>query len=131
MKQVLKFLKDCSTFYIATNDGDQPHVRPFGAVCEFETRLYIITNNKKKVYKEMITNPKIEISGMVKGQWIRLEAEVVHDSRREARVAMMDEYKSALGRMYHVDDGLMEVFYLENGKAIIHSLTGESENYTF
>lgn len=62
MKGVPDFLKGAGTFYIATVDGDQPRVRPFGAVCEFEGKLYITTNNKKDVFKQMLNNPKIEIS---------------------------------------------------------------------
>lgn len=50
MKEVLDYLKACGTFYLATNEEGQPRVRPFGAVCEFEGKLYITTNNKKAVF---------------------------------------------------------------------------------
>lgn len=125
MEEVLKYLKECGTFYLATIEGDQPRVRPFGAVCAFEGKLYIITNNKKPVYQQMLKNPKIEISGMSKGTFIRLECEVVPDHRREARVAMMEEYPGALSKMYSVDDNKMEVLYLQNAKATVNTLTGE------
>ena len=90
MKEVLEFLQKAGTFYVATVDGDQPRVRPFGAVCEFEGKLYLVTNNTKDVYRQMLANPKIEISGMADNKWIRLSAEVVRDDRREARKAMLD-----------------------------------------
>lgn len=125
MEEVLKYLKECGTFYLATIEGDQPRVRPFGAVCSFEGKLYIITNNKKPVYQQMLKNPKIEISGMSKGTFIRLECEVVPDHRREARVAMMEEYPGSLSKMYSVDDNKMEVLYLQNAKATVNTLTGE------
>lgn len=122
MEEVLKYLKESGIFYLATTEGNQPRVRPFGAVCSFEGKLYIITNNKKPVYDQMLVNPKIELSGMNKGTWIRLEGEAVLDKRREARVAMMNDYEAALGKMYSVDDNLMEVFYLQNAKATIYSM---------
>lgn len=125
MKRVLQFLKDAKTFYIATADGDQPRVRPFGGISEFEGKLYIPTNNKKKVFAQMMKNPKIEISGMADGKWIRIEAEVVNDTRREARAAMLDEYGEALTRMYSLDDGIFEVLYLKNATATICSFTEE------
>ena len=131
MNEVLDYLKSCGTFYLATADGDQPHVRPFGAVCEFEGKLYIVTNNRKKVYAQMADNAKIEICGMQKGTWIRIEAEAAHDSRREARVAMMDANKAALSSMYTVDDNLMEVLYLKNATATIYSFTAEPRIITF
>ena len=131
MNEVLDYLKSCGTFYLATADGDQPHVLPFGAVCEFEGKLYIVTNNRKKVYAQMADNAKIEICGMQKGTWIRIEAEAAHDSRREARVAMMDANKASLSSMYTVDDNLMEVLYLKNATATIYSFTAEPRIITF
>lgn len=125
MKQVLQFLKDAGTFYIATSDGDQPRVRPFGAVCEFEGKLYIPTNNKKKVFAQMMKNPKVEICCMANGNWIRVEAEVVNDTRREARSAMLEEYGDTLKNMYSLDDGIFEVLYLKNVTATICSFTAE------
>lgn len=131
MNEVLKYLKDCGTFYIATTEGDQPRVRPFGAVCEFEGKLYIGTNNQKKVYKQMLENGKVELCGMHNGSWIRGSGTAVHDDRREARVAMMDANHASLSRMYTVDDNLMEVLYLENGTATIYSFTEEPRTITF
>lgn len=125
MNEVVKYLKSCGTFFLATNEDGQPHVRPFGAVCVFEGRLYIVTNNQKKVYRQMKRNGKVEICGMHQGTWIRVEGEVKEDTRREARVAMMDDNTAALSSMYTVDDNLMTVFYFEHGTATIYSFTDE------
>lgn len=122
MEEVLKFLKESGTFYLATAEGDQPRVRPFGAVCGFEGKIYIVTNNQKKVYDQMMKNPKVEISGMVGGKWIRIEALAVRDDRREARAAMLED-NPGLGRMYSVDDGIVEVLYLKDATATISSFT--------
>ena len=125
MNEVVEYLKSCGTFYLATSEGDQPHVRPFGAVCEFEGKLYIVTNNQKKVYQQMMKNPKVELCGMYKGTWIRVEGEVQLDQRREARVAMMEANRAALQSMYTVDDNLMVVFAFTKGTATIYSFTAE------
>ena len=61
MKKALEFLQESGTFYLATTEGDQPRVRPFGAVFEYEGKLYIVTNNTKKCFKQMLENPKVEI----------------------------------------------------------------------
>ena len=127
MNKATEYLKSCGTFYLATDENGQPHVRPFGAVCEFEGKLYIVTNNQKKVYQQMKANGKVEICGMHKGTWIRVEGEVKEDTRREARVAMMDANTAALSSMYTVDDNLMTVFYFEHGTATIYSFTAEPE----
>ena len=127
MNKATEYLKSCGTFYLATDEDGQPHVSPFGAVCEFEGKLYIVTNNQKKVYQQMKKNGKVEICGMHKGTWIRVEGEVKEDTRREARVAMMDANTAALSSMYTVDDNLMTVFCFEHGTATIYSFTADPE----
>ncbi len=122
MNEVVKYLQECGTFYLATVEGDQPHVRPFGAVCEFEGKLYITTNNQKDVYHQMKANNKVEISGMRSDTWIRLKGVVKEDTRREARVAMLEANES-IQSMYHADDNLMTVFAFESGTATICSFT--------
>lgn len=125
MNEVCEYLKSCGTFYLATCENDQPHVRPFGAVCIFEGKLYLVTNNQKNVYHQLKENQKVEICGMHKGTWIRVEGAVQEDLRREARVAMMNENTAALSGMYTVDDNLMTVFYFEHGTATIYSFASE------
>jgi Uncharacterized conserved protein len=131
MKEVLEFLKLCGVYFIATEEGDQPRVRPFGAQCEFEGKLYLTTSNQKAVYAQMKANPKVEISGMAPdGRWIRLTAEAVFDERREARKAMLDA-NPTLGNLYSLDDGKFEVFYLRNASAVICSFTAAPVTYSF
>lgn len=124
MQEVCEFLKQCNTYYLATADGDQPRVRPFGTAEIFEGKLYIQTGKVKNVYRQMKANPKVEISGMAGGKWIRLEATAVEDDRAEARQHMLDAYPS-LKKMYSADDGNTVVLYLENATATICSFTDE------
>lgn len=131
MNEVVEYLKNCGTFYLATSENGQAHVRPFGAVCEFEGKLYIVTNNQKKVYDQMKENGKIELCGMYNGTWIRVEGTVTEDTRREARVAMMNDNEASLKSMYNVDDNLMTVFAFENGIATIYSFTDEPKEIKF
>lgn len=130
MQEVCEFLKQCSTYYLATTDGDQPRVRPFGTAEIFEGKLYIQTGKVKNVYRQMKENPKIEISGMVGGNWIRLTATAVEDDHVQARQHMLDAYPS-LEKMYSADDGNTVVFYLENATATICSFTEEPKVIQF
>ena len=125
VQEVLAYLREAGLFHLATCEGDQPRVRPFGAEAEFEGRLYIETSNRKKCFDQMMKNHKVEISAMGKdGSWLRVAATVVEDDRREARQRMMDEVPS-LSRLYSVDDGKMEVLYLKDATATFYSFTGE------
>nr|WP_302597517.1 pyridoxamine 5'-phosphate oxidase family protein [uncultured Cellulosilyticum sp.] len=126
MKEVYAFLKKCETYYIATMDGDQPRVRPFGTIDFFENKLYIQTGKIKAVSKQLHANPKVEICGIVNGKWIRIEAIAVEDDRVEAREHMLAAYPS-LKAMYAADDGNTEVFYLKDMKATLYAFGEEPQ----
>ena len=127
MNRIVEELKKAGVFYLATVEGDQPRVRPFGAVCEFEGYAYICTNNTKPVYKQLQANPKAEISAMLPGgEWLRICGDLVRDDRDEAREAMLKDNPS-LGGMYHIGDGIFEVLRLENAKGCKCSFTAPPE----
>lgn len=131
MNEVLNFLSENQTFFLATVEGDQPHVRPFGAVCEFEGNLYLCTSNKKPVFEQIKTNSKVEICGMgKKGDWLRVEAKAIQDYRVEAREAML-EANPGLKNMYSVDDGKFEVIRLQDATAIFSSFSDAPKTVTF
>ena len=125
-----KFLKDAGTYYLATVDGDQPRVRPFGTANIFEGKLYIQTGKVKPTSKQLHANPKAEICAFMNGEWIRIAAELIEDDRREARTSMLDAYPQLRG-MYNEDDGNTEVFYLKNATATYSSFTKAPEVENF
>ena len=69
MQRVLNFLKEAGTYYLATIDGDQARVRPFGTINEFEGKLYIQTGKVKDVLKQLHKNPKAGICAFKDGNF--------------------------------------------------------------
>ena len=130
MQEVYDFLKSCNTYYLATVEGDQPRVRPFGTVDIFEGKLYIQTGKVKDVSKEMQANPKVEICAFDGEKWIRVAGEVVRDDRVEAKEHMLDSYPN-LKTLYRADDDNTEVLYLKNATATISSFTEEAKVIKF
>ena len=126
MEKVVNFLKEANVYYLATVDGDQPRVRPFGTAHVFEDKLYIQTGKVKSVSKQLIANPKAEICAFMNGEWLRVAGELVEDDRMEARQSMLDAYPS-LQKMYAADDGNTQVFYFKNAEATFSSFTHEPE----
>ena len=122
MKRVYDFLKKAGTYYLATVDGDQPRVRPFGTVNLFEGKLYIQTGKVKPVSRQISVNPKVEICAFRDGEWIRIACELVEDDRIEAKKSMLDAYPDLRG-MYDENDGNTQVFYMKNAVATISSFT--------
>ena len=130
MNEVYEFLKKCGTYYLATVEGDQPRVRPFGTIDLFEDKLYIQTGKVKPVADQMKKNSKVELSAMSGGEWIRVAAEAVLDERIEAQEHMLAAYPS-LQAMYKAGDGNTEVYYLRHVTAQICSFAGAPRTVTF
>ncbi len=124
MQEVYEFIKKCGTYYLATVDGDQPRVRPFGTVNLFDGKLYIQTGLKKDCAKQMIATPKAEICCFADGTWLRLGGTVVLDERVEAKKSMLDAYPH-LRRMYDENDDNTAVFYFKDATATFASFGGE------
>uniref|UniRef100_UPI004056BAEE pyridoxamine 5'-phosphate oxidase family protein n=1 Tax=Acetatifactor sp. TaxID=1872090 RepID=UPI004056BAEE len=131
MKEVYEFLKSCGVYYLATVEGNQPRVRPFGTVDLFDNKLYIQTGKVKAVAQQMKDNPKVEISAMSQdGRWIRIAAEAVLDENTAAQEHMLDAYPN-LKAMYKAGDGNTEVYYLKNAVAQICSFTEAPRQIAF
>lgn len=126
MKRVYDFLKKANVYYLATVEGDQPRVRPFGTVNEFEGKLYIQTGKIKPVSRQLTVNPKAEICAFTEGKWLRIACELAEDDRIEAKSSMLDAY-SNLRSMYDENDGNTQVFYMQNVVATFSSFGGAPE----
>ena len=130
MQKVCEFLKNAGAYYLATVEGDQPRVRPFGTAHIFEGRLYIQTGRVKAVARQLAANPKAEICAFKDGVWLRVAGELIEDDRVEARKAMLDAYPS-LRAMYNENDGNTQVLYFKNATATFSSFSAPAETYEF
>ena len=130
MEEVLKFLKECGFYYLATVEDGKPRVRPFGTAEIFENHLYIQTGNKKDVFKQIQKNPNVEICAFRDGKWLRLRGILKRDDRYEARKDMLDKNPYLRG-MYDENDDNTEVLYFESAEAIFSEFGKENRIVKF
>ena len=130
MERVCQFLKEAGVYYLATVEGDQPRVRPFGTAHIFEGKLYIQTGKVKPTSRQLAANPKAEICAFHKGTWVRIAGELVEDDRVEAKKSMLDAYPNLRG-MYDENDGNTQVLYFKDAVATFSSFTAAPETVTF
>ena len=130
MEKICNFLKEAGVYYLATVEGDQPRVRPFGTAHIFEGKLYIQTGKVKPVSKQLTENPKVEISAFKDGTWIRIAGELENDDRVEAKKSMLDAYPNLRG-MYNENDDNTQVLYFKKGVATFSSFTAPEEVIEF
>ncbi|MGX8704733.1 MAG: pyridoxamine 5'-phosphate oxidase family protein [bacterium] len=130
MDKVYYFLEDAQTYYLATVEGNQPRVRPFGTILLRDGKLYIQTGRVKAVSRQIAENPLVEICACQGGTWLRIAAELVEDDNHDAKVEMLEKMP-ALKAMYNADDANMQMFYLKDAKAVFSSFTAEPELIEF
>lgn len=122
MEEVLQLLTDARVYYLATNEGGQPRVRPFGFAMIFEGRLYFTTGNHKPVYRQLQADPHFEITGMVsESQWIRLSGKAVFDGNMSAKKKCFELFPGFAGLYGTPEDPRFEVFYVADGEAQVYT----------
>ena len=130
IEKVCQFLEEAGTYYLATVEGDQPRVRPFGTILLSNGKLYIQTGKVKDVSKQIATNPKVEITAFKDGKWIRVAGELVNDDDHDVKVAMLEKMPT-LKAMYSADDDNMQMLYFKNATATFSSFTEAPETIEF
>ena len=132
MQEVQSYLKECGAFFIATTDGDQPRVRPFGVSEIINGRLYIITDKVKDVYKQMDKNGKFEICALKKSgsEWMRLSGTLVNDETLSVKEEFLKR-NPGLKAMYKADDDSMAVLYITNATARFCSFSAPERKVNF
>ena len=130
IEKICQFLSEAGTYYLATVEGDQPRVRPFGTVLFYKDRLYIQTGKVKDVSRQIATNPKVEICAFKDGKWLRIAGVLENDDDHDAKVAMLELMPSLKG-MYSADDDNMQMLYFKCGKATFSSFTEAPEEICF
>jgi uncharacterized pyridoxamine 5'-phosphate oxidase family protein len=132
IEKVCEFLDKTKTYYLATVDGDQPRVRPFGTALVYDGKLYIQTGKVKPVSKQLAANPKAEICAFdgETGTWLRVSGELINDDSRDVKVAMLEKHPE-LKMMYNADDDNTQVLYFKDAKATFSSFTAAPEEFTF
>lgn len=130
IEKVYQFLNEAGNYYLATVDGDQPRVRPFGTILQYDGKLYIQTGKIKDVSKQLAANPKAEICAFMDGKWLRIACELINDDSRDVKAAMLEKMPQ-LKAMYSADDDNTQVLFMKNAKATFSSFTEAPETVEF
>ncbi len=130
IEKVYYFLNDAQTYYLATVDGDQPRVRPFGTVLLRDGKLYIQTGKVKEVSSQIKKNPHVELCAFMDGTWLRVAGELVNDDDRDVKLALLEKMPE-LKPMYSADDDNMQMLYFKDATAVFSSFTSEPETIHF
>lgn len=126
MKDVVKFLQENNSGFLATVDDGKPRVRPFQFMLEEGGKLYFCTNNMKDVVKQLKANPYIEFSSATSNfAWIRLRGEVKFSNDLAIKTKILDASGLVKSIYQTADNPIFEIFYIERGYAVIADFSGQ------
>lgn len=132
MREVFEFLKHCQTYYLATIEGEQPRVRPFGSYAIYEDKLYIETAHYKRVAQQIDAHPLVEICAFDnQSRWVRIACRLVADERVEAKRAFLEQMPELRDLGYDETGDKMAIYYMTNATATFESYAGEKRELEF
>jgi uncharacterized pyridoxamine 5'-phosphate oxidase family protein len=131
LQEIKEYLAECKVFYLATVDGDQARVRPFGVSEIYNGRLYLMTAKSKDVFKQLVVNPKFELSATKENQseWIRISGRLVNDDDVVMKQYILDQ-NPELKQFYQADDN-MAALYISDGEARFFSYSDPERKVKF
>lgn len=134
MNETFKFLKENTQVnFLATIDGNKPSLRPFGDPFLYDGKIYVITNKKKNVSKQIALNNNVCIVAYDDENWIRINCQLIDDSDNvAAKKKAIQEYDWAEAAGYTLDNPNFQILYLSNVSAVLYDEEGHQIHaYTF
>ena len=86
-------------WYLATAEEDQPHLRPFDKAVEIGGAVYFGTSRVKKVFSQLVENPKVEVYALSEFGACRFTAEAIPTEDTE----ITKEAFEKMGKPYNED----------------------------
>ena len=129
MSRINEFLDEAGIFFLATEDGKQPKVRPLGAHIEKDGKVYFTVGDFKAVYRQMAENPLVEIAAFTPKdrKWLRYTGRAVFEDNDAVREAVFERLPH-LRNVYNESTGnKMMLFYLADASAAIIDMAGNRE----
>ena len=124
-EEIMEFLKENPTFYLATVDGYLPRVRPIGFAMWYNGHLCIALGKHKAAYKQLLDNTNLEIcAANDRGEWLRVQGTANFDNTPEAQAAAF-QVMPQLADMYNEETGnKLGIIYLDHLSAKLFSMSG-------
>lgn len=128
MSKISEYLKESGVFYLATEDGDKPKVRPLGFCMELNGKIYLGIGKHKKSFQQILKNPQIEICTCAKDfSWIRINGKAIVDDSEEVLTKAF-ETMPQLKDMYNEKTGAkLGMLYIDDIDAEIADMEGNFE----
>lgn len=134
LQEALAMLEKGKFVFLATSDGGEPRVRPFGFMGERDGKLWFCTATNKDVYAQLTRNPKVELAVTTTPEMLtlRIRGQVAFEDNRAVKEDIME--KSAVVRSIYktADNPVFTVFNIAHGEGTIADMTANPpKRFTF
>lgn len=122
MKQYIDFFMENNCGFLATTENNIPHVRPWSFLFEDNGKIWFMTTNRKRVFKQLQENPYIEFCSISQEfTHGRLCGKIEFEDNLGIKSRVFEE-RPLLQNIYQSPENpLLETFYLEHGYASLYS----------
>jgi pyridoxamine 5'-phosphate oxidase len=123
-KEILDFINKNPTAFVATVEGDKPHVRALGTFRADEKGIIFSMQSPKDVYKQLVKNPEIEACYFAEGVQIRVSGRLEQITDVETKKEIMEKrpfYKPGVDKEGW---GYVGAFILKHGRAVVMDMKG-------
>lgn len=121
-EEIISFMNANPTCYLATVEGDTPHVRAIGMYKADEKGILIQLSTIKGMYKELLKNPKVELCFNGSGKQVRVSgtAEFIEDRDVKEEVLKVRSFLKPLADAQGLD--VIKVFRVANAVATVWTM---------
>ncbi len=133
MREVIEFLTENSTIFLATSDQEGARVRPFQFQFERDGRLWFCTSRQKETYAQLVRDPRLEFSAISKNMAVvRVKGKANLDDDMAVKRAIIEKnglVRSIYGSAENPD---FTVFSVDHGTAFSFDFSGNPpKSYIF
>jgi pyridoxamine 5'-phosphate oxidase len=121
--EMIQFINDNPTCFLATSEGDQPHVRAIMTFRADENGIIFITGTQKDMNKQLLNNPKAELCyyNNEKGRQLRLTGRLEKSDDESLKSEIIEKFTFLKPVAEQYGLGALTVWRLPHGSAVLWS----------
>jgi uncharacterized pyridoxamine 5'-phosphate oxidase family protein len=128
LKDAIAFATQYPVCFLATADGDQPHVRGWLFWFADPTGFYFQTLAPKDVYQQLVANPKVEVcfyngGDLATAKTMRVTGAVEFLDDPALRHRLIEQDMPFLAGVGDADDPIHQIFRIAHGQAFIWGMS--------
>jgi pyridoxamine 5'-phosphate oxidase len=121
-EEILTFINENRTAYVATVEGDAPHVRAMGTYKADEQGILIQLSAVKEMYQQLVKNPNVEICYSGPGKQVRISGTAEFLEEKEVKEQVLKDRPFLKGLADEKGLDIIKVFRVKDPVATVWTM---------